>query len=475
MSCAGCGRVNRAESRFCVGCGKPLAPRCPVCGAESEPEAQFCGACGAAFVAQPARAADKAEARKVVTIVFADLIGSTALHERLDPESVSRVMDRYHRAVRAPVEAHGGTVVQLLGDGVMCAFGVPHVAEDDAIRAVRAAVGIQHAFREFAREHHEVVGTTGLRVAVNTGEVVVSDDYAAGIGARARFDATGARDPLDALAKPNAATAATDRLQAAFEARDWAAMRAACAVDAKLEDRRRHVLVSLDVDRWIADLQRIAREAPDARFQRRLVGTAGERIDLERFLFRGGPGGDEYEIEYLRMAEVDDQGRIASAVVFDADDWRAANREAWARWFAADAAVAAVMGPIFESAKGWNDHDCARIRAVLADRVVVHDRRRAGMGLLEGADAYVDALPPLWELAPDVQAEPRFVLGREHYGSVSAGRIFGTFPEGGPFEGQLVWLFICRGGRITRLEIFEIEDVDAARARFAELGAEAAS
>ena len=71
-------------------------------------------------------------------------------------------MDRYHRAVRAPVEAHGGTVVQLLGDGVMCAFGVPRVAEDDAIRAVRAAVGIQQAFREFAREHARAGGRTSV-------------------------------------------------------------------------------------------------------------------------------------------------------------------------------------------------------------------------------------------------------------------------------------------------------------------------
>src|SRR5262245_25958617 len=129
-------------------------------------------------------------ARKVVTVVFADLIGSTSLQERLDPESVSRVMDRYHRAVRVPVEAHGGTVTQLLGDGVMCAFGVPQVAEDDAIRAVRAAVAVQEAFREFSREHAAVLGNAGLRVAVNTGEVVVSDDYTAGIG-----------DPLNVAAR----------------------------------------------------------------------------------------------------------------------------------------------------------------------------------------------------------------------------------------------------------------------------------
>jgi class 3 adenylate cyclase len=188
MSCASCGRTNPAIARFCAGCGTPLAPRCLACGAENEGDARFCIACGASLAARPA--AETAEVRKVVTIVFADLIGSTALHERLDPESVSRVMERYHRAVRVPVEAHGGTVVQLLGDGVMCAFGVPHVAEDDAIRAVRAAVGIQQAFRAFARAHAELVGSVGLRVAVNTGEVVVSDDYAAGIG-----------DPLNVAAR----------------------------------------------------------------------------------------------------------------------------------------------------------------------------------------------------------------------------------------------------------------------------------
>src|SRR5258708_15462047 len=87
------------------------------------------------------------EARKVVTIVFADLIGSTSLHERLDAESTRHLMDRYYRALHAAVEAHGGTVVKLMGDGVMAAFGVPRVAEDDAIRAVRAAVAMVQAVR----------------------------------------------------------------------------------------------------------------------------------------------------------------------------------------------------------------------------------------------------------------------------------------------------------------------------------------
>ena len=116
MNCANCGRAHGAGARFCGGCGRPLVPRCPACGIECPPDAQFCEGCGGSLVARVAAA----ETRKVVTILFADLIGSTALHERLDPESVSRLMERYYQAVRVPVEAHGGTVVQLLGDGVMC-------------------------------------------------------------------------------------------------------------------------------------------------------------------------------------------------------------------------------------------------------------------------------------------------------------------------------------------------------------------
>src|SRR5262249_49551519 len=177
MNCAACQHENPAASAFCEECGARLERRCPSCGSPCTPAAKFCRSCGTALAGGPAKTADDAVARKVVTIVFADLMGSTSLHERLDPESVSRVMDLYHRAVRVPVEAHGGTVVQLLGDGVMCAFGVPRIAEDDAIRAVRAAVGIQRAFREFATEQRAIVGDVGLRVAVNTGEVVVTDDY----------------------------------------------------------------------------------------------------------------------------------------------------------------------------------------------------------------------------------------------------------------------------------------------------------
>ncbi|MFI5315366.1 MAG: AAA family ATPase, partial [Myxococcota bacterium] len=173
LVCASCGQGNQPGARFCGGCGTPLAPRCSACGEKSEPGARFCQACGASLV-NPA--AGDSVTRKIVTIVFADLIGSVALHERLDAENARRFMARYHQEMGAAVERHGGRVVQLLGDGVLAAFGVPRVAEDDAIRAVRSAVAMQTGFRELLREQAAAVGAVGLRVAVNTGEVIVSDD-----------------------------------------------------------------------------------------------------------------------------------------------------------------------------------------------------------------------------------------------------------------------------------------------------------
>ncbi len=179
MICAACGHDNPERAKFCLECGTPIAARCAGCGTELPPAAKFCLECGARTAAAPAPpnppvGPRDAGSRKVVTILFADLAGSTALQERLDPESARAFMERYYRAMRTAVDSHGGTVVKLLGDGVMAAFGVPTVAEDDAMRAVRAGVAMQQAFRALAGE--QTASEIGLRVAVNTGEVVVSSD-----------------------------------------------------------------------------------------------------------------------------------------------------------------------------------------------------------------------------------------------------------------------------------------------------------
>jgi class 3 adenylate cyclase/tetratricopeptide (TPR) repeat protein len=142
--CPDCEFENPDGARFCAGCGKPLAAPAPV-----------------------------REVRKTVTVVFCDVTGSTALGERLDPESLRHVMARYFEAMRAVIERHGGTVEKFIGDAVMAVFGVPVVHEDDALRAARAAVEMRAALAELNEELERDYGTRlELRTGVNTGEVV---------------------------------------------------------------------------------------------------------------------------------------------------------------------------------------------------------------------------------------------------------------------------------------------------------------
>jgi len=291
--------------------------------------------------------------------------------------------------------------------------------------------------------------------------------------ARARFEALSAsapRDPLAALATPNAASAWFDRLQGAFEARDWGAVRSLATEGARFEDRRRHAQVSYDVDGWVTELK-LAAEArvENVHFQLKLVATAGDRICLARVLSTGGPAGGRVEIEHLGLVEVDESGRLICGVLFDPEDLRAASRDAWGRWIARDALVASVLGPTLEAFEAFNDRDRARMRAVLADDVVFDDRRLVGAGRIAGADASLDSAAVLWDLAPDIQLHLPFVLAIERHGSVGVGWSFGTVPGGGAFERYEIGVCTVARGRVTRLETFEIDDADAALAHFAKL------
>ena len=113
---------------------------CPACGFENQADARFCGSCGTAL---PSAGTPEAEARKTVTVIFSDVVGSTVLGHGLDPESLLQVMARYFEAMRQAVERHGGSVEKFIGDAVMAVFGVPRVHEDDAVRAVRAAADMR--------------------------------------------------------------------------------------------------------------------------------------------------------------------------------------------------------------------------------------------------------------------------------------------------------------------------------------------
>ena len=113
---------------------------CAACGHENSDAARFCEACGAA------RSGGSEERRKVVTVLFCDVVGSTALGESTDPEALRALLARYFERMKGIVESHGGSVEKFIGDAVMAVFGVPVVHEDDALRACRAAVEMRDAF-----------------------------------------------------------------------------------------------------------------------------------------------------------------------------------------------------------------------------------------------------------------------------------------------------------------------------------------
>ena len=136
---------------------------------------RLCGFCGTPLaVSLPVQ-----EVRKTVTIVFSDLKGSTSLGEALDSESLREVLTRYFEEMRAVLEEHGGTVEKYIGDAVMAVFGLPTLHEDDALRAVRAAAGMQVALERLNEELERVWGVRLTnRTGVNTGVVVAGDPVA---------------------------------------------------------------------------------------------------------------------------------------------------------------------------------------------------------------------------------------------------------------------------------------------------------
>ena len=152
---------------------------CAVCGHENPGTNRFCGECAAPLVAAP----PGAEVRKTVTIVFCDLVGSTAMGETLDPEHLRLVTQRYFDEMRIAIERHGGTVEKFIGDAVMAVFGVPHVHEDDALRAVRAAGDMRDVLTALNAELDRDHGVSlACRIGVNTGEVVAGAGDAVVVG-----------------------------------------------------------------------------------------------------------------------------------------------------------------------------------------------------------------------------------------------------------------------------------------------------
>ena len=180
MVCSNCGMENRPGRKFCGGCAAPLALLCPSCGAPNEADMRFCGECATPLAAgamgplatatrlgPPATSPAPVAERRLVTILFADLVGFTTLAEGRDAEDTREILSRYFDLSRDVIGRYGGTVEKFIGDAVMAVWGAPTAHEDDAERAVRAALDLVGAVRSLGP-------SIEARAGVLTGEAAVT-------------------------------------------------------------------------------------------------------------------------------------------------------------------------------------------------------------------------------------------------------------------------------------------------------------
>ena len=174
MVCSSCGASAQEGQRFCGQCGQPLVARCPACSFDNPPDHRFCGSCGAELGAAPLavqQTAPTATERRVVSVLFIDLVGFTSFSESRDPEEVRNLITEYFEVARDAIERFGGTVDKFIGDAVMAWWGATTSQEDDAERAVRSALEVVDAVVSLG----ERLGMPDLtaRAGVMTGEVAV--------------------------------------------------------------------------------------------------------------------------------------------------------------------------------------------------------------------------------------------------------------------------------------------------------------
>ncbi len=235
MRCTSCGFANPERTKFCIDCGSPLTNRCPRCEHENLPRAKFCGECGASLTAEgqgpksqvqspesqsgrPERAASAGE-RRQLTVMFCDLVGSTALSTQLDPEELREVVRAYQEICAGIIQRYEGYIAQYLGDGLLVYFGYPVAHEDDAWRAVRAGLEIVGALREAPLQSARLQQPLQVRIGIHTGLVVVGE-----IGGRTRRELLALGETpniaarLQSLAEPSTVviSASTQRLIAGY-------------------------------------------------------------------------------------------------------------------------------------------------------------------------------------------------------------------------------------------------------------------
>ncbi|HET8528284.1 MAG TPA: AAA family ATPase [Gaiellaceae bacterium] len=268
-------------------------PVCPACQQENPAAARFCFACGTPLAPDGA-AAEPREERRIVSVIFVDLVGFTGRAERLDPEDVRALLTPYHLAVRAEIESFGGVVEKFIGDAVMGVFGAPTTFGDDAERAVRAALAVRDRLAAGPDDLQ-------LRIAVNTGEALVALDARPALGeAMVAGDVVNTAARLQAAAAPNAVVVGEETWRAT---RDVVEYRPGTPVDAKGKAEA--------VPNWIA--VREAAPQGERRFSSTFVGRTRELAALEDVWLRAAEQRTPHLVTVVAAAGV---GKTRLAVEF---------------------------------------------------------------------------------------------------------------------------------------------------------------
>jgi class 3 adenylate cyclase len=346
MRCGSCDTNNAPDSRFCVACGSALGVICRACGQSAPPAARFCGQCGTALVAK--QATSKAPASdgelKQITVLFADVSGSTELIERLDPEEAAKRLAPAIEAMHEAVRRFEGSVVKVQGDGVMALFGTPTPQEDHAVRACCAALAMQASVRALPGE------ALPIRVGIHSGEVLartVATDFSTD------FDATGITVHI------------ASRLEG------LAPLGGIAISPATLRGARQFVSVDSMGDREVRGLS----------------------VPIEVFLLTGlrrGPTSQRFSLERERSGFV---GRDAELALLERNLERATEGDGCAVGVVAEAGVGKSR-LAFEFAERCR----ARGIRVLEGRALAHSRATP-------FEPVIDILKALFEIAPDDSAE----------------------------------------------------------------------
>ena len=299
MKCQNCAFENAETARYCENCGQPLQRTCPNCGHQVSPAARFCSNCGfnlgqglpgearattthgaplaALRRAVPQHVADKILAerdrlegeRKLVTTLFTDIVGSTALAEQMDPEDWRDIVAGAHRRVSEAVYRYEGTIAQLLGDGVLAFFGAPLAHEDDAERAVRAGLAILTSVRQYAGElrRRRRVDEFQMRIGLNTGLVVVGN-----IGSDLHMEYLAVGDTVNLAARMQSAAEPDSLLVSENTHR-------LVSTQFEFEDRGR---ITVKGKAEPVQVYRVARERKGARRRRGIAGLASPLVGRRR-------------------------------------------------------------------------------------------------------------------------------------------------------------------------------------------------